>query len=286
MAIDYEKLLNFEIPDVRQTRTQKDTMLYALSLGLGMNAVDENELKFVYEKNLQALPTMAVVLCAPHGWLRQSGTGVGGKIVHGGQKIVMHQALPVEGKFLGKSRVTGVIDKGLGKGALVITERRVYDDTSGDLICALESTSFCRGDGGFNGPAGPSPVPHPMPQRAADSICTTQISPQAALIYRLNGDRNPLHADPEVARNAGFQRPILHGLCTFGHAGLSILRNCCAYAVGRLKSMEARFSRSILPGESLTMEIWRDENVISFRASVIGEEKRVVLDNGRAEISA
>jgi acyl dehydratase len=284
MPIDYEKLINFQIPDVRQSRTTRDTMLYALSLGLGGDPTDSQELQYVFEKDLVGLPTMAVVLCAPHAWLRQSGTGVGNKIVHGGQRLTIHTKLPVEGDLLGVSKVKSVIDKGVGKGALVVTERKVYSEHTGELVASLESTSFCRGDGGFGGPSGPVESPHEMPAREPDIVDERAIPLQAALIYRLNGDRNPLHADPEVARKAGFPRPILHGLCTFGYAGVALLRHCCHYDASQLKSMETRFSAPIMPGETLRTEIWRDGNLVSFRALAMRERDAVVLDNGRAEL--
>ncbi len=182
------------------------------------------------------------------------------------------------------TRVRDVIDKGPERGALVFTERDVRDKASGELLCRLSSTSFLRGDGGFGGPAGPVPAPHPIPDRPADERCELATLPQAALIYRLSGDRNPLHADPAVAEKGGFPRPILHGLCTFGVAGHALLRAVCDYKPERLRSLQGRFTAPVFPGETIVTEIWRDGANISFRASV-KERGMVVLDHGRATIA-
>lgn len=285
MPIDYEKLMNYRIPEVEQTWTTRDTMLYALGVGLGADPTDVSQLRFVYEKDLQALPTMATVMCTAHGWLRRSNSGMSGRSVAGEHGFTIHKQLPVEGTFVGNTRVTAVVDKGPGRGALIMTERKVYDRSTGDLLCMHAATSFCRGDGGFGGPAGPVTTPHPIPQRMPDFVCDLGILPQAGLIYRLSGDRNPLHADPEAAREAGFPRSILHGLCTMGVAGHAILKSCCNYDPSRVKSMEVRFSAPVYPGESLRTEIWLHGTVLSFRAVVPARENKVVLDSGRAEIA-
>lgn len=288
MAIDhesYERLLRYKIPEIEHTLTIRDTILYALGLGLGADPVDEKQLRFVYEKNLLTLPTMAVVLAAPHAWIRKSGFGFGSKSVHGEQTLEIHKPLPVEGELIGVPRLARVIDKGADKGALIVTERKVYEKKSGDLVCTLEQTSFCRGDGGFGGPTGPVRSLHAIPESAPQLVCDLPILPQAALIYRLSGDYNPLHADPQHAQKVGFPKPILHGLCTLGMAGHALLKTCCDYDPGRLKSMEVRFSAPVYPGETLRTEMWREGNIVSFRC-VTAERGKVVLNNGRAEIGA
>jgi acyl dehydratase len=287
MAVDYasyERLLAYKIPEVQHTLTVRDTMLYALGLGLGADPMDENQLRFVYEKNLAALPTMSVVLAAPHAWIRKSGSGFGEKSVHGEQVLVIHKPLPVEGELVGVPRLAQVIDKGPDRGALVVTERKVFEKKTGDLVCTLESTSFCRGDGGFGGPSGPVATPHPIPETPPQLVCDLPIIPQAALIYRLSGDYNPLHADPQHAQRVGFPRPILHGLCTLGMAGHALLKTCCNYNPARIKSMAVRFSAPVYPGETLRTEMWRNGNIVSFRCLSI-ESGKVVLNNGRAEIA-
>lgn len=285
MAIDYDKLKNWDFGEIEQTYTTKDSILYALGLGLGADPMDERQLRFVYEDGMAALPTMSVVLGYPGFWLKDPETGVDWvKVLHGEQGIIVHKPLPAEGTVVGKTRVTEIIDKGEGRGALILSERDVVDKASGDLLATLTSTTFARGDGGFGGPEGPSPKPHVLPERDADEVCDLPTLPQAALIYRLSGDFNPLHADPKVAVAAGFERPILHGLCTLGVAGHALLKTACGYDPARFKSMALRFSAPVYPGETIRTEVWRDDSVVSFRSSVV-ERDVVVLNNGRAEVA-
>ena len=182
----------------------RDTILYALGLGYGSDPLDEDELRFVYEENIRVLPTMAVVLGYPGFWLKNEDTGVDWKkALHGEQGLIIHKPLTAAGTVVGRTRVTNIIDKGAGKGALLFSQRDVIDRANGDLLCILTSTSVLRGDGGFGGPTGPAPEPHPLPQRSPDSVVDLPTLPQAALIYCLSGDYNPLHADPKVAVAAG-----------------------------------------------------------------------------------
>ncbi|OGA46750.1 MAG: 3-alpha,7-alpha,12-alpha-trihydroxy-5-beta-cholest-24-enoyl-CoA hydratase [Betaproteobacteria bacterium RIFCSPLOWO2_12_FULL_62_58] len=285
MPINYEKLINREIPAVEQCLTKRDTMLYALGVGLGADPIDANQLKFVYEQNLQALPTMAIILGYPGPWHAQADTGITrSHVVHGEQSFRIRRPLPVEGAIIGKTRITGVVDKGRDKGALVMTECEVRDKTTEELICTLTSTMFCRADGGFGGPSGPVKSPHPIPDTPPHQACDLPTLPQAALIYRLSGDYNPLHADPAAAHKAGFKMPILHGRCTFSVAGHAILKTCCGYDPARFKSMEGRFSSPVYPGETIRTEIWQDGPIVSFRATVPARGV-TVINNGRAEIA-
>ena len=284
MPIDYDKLSNWKIPEVGQQYTKRDTMLYALGVGLGADPCDANQLKFVYEQNLQALPTMAIILGYPGPWHAHPDTGITrSHVVHGEQSFAIHRPLPVEGEIVGLTRVTGVVDKGKDKGALVMTECAVRDKASGATLCTLTSTTFCRADGGFGGPGGPAKTQHPIPATPPDAVCDLPTLPQAALIYRLSGDYNPLHADPAAARKAGYQQPILHGRCTFSVAGHAILKTCCGYDPARFRSMEGRFSSPVYPGETIRTEIWRSGNIVSFRSTVPARGV-TVLNNGRAEI--
>jgi len=284
MPIDYEKLINWKIPEVGQQFTRRDTMLYALGVGLGADPCDASELKFVYEQNLQALPTMAIILGYPGPWHAHPDTGITrSHVVHGEQSFVIHQPLPVEGEIVGLTRITGIVDKGKDKGALVMTECTVRDKAGGNTLCTLTSTSFCRADGGFGGPSGPARTPHPIPATPPDAVCDLPTLPQAALIYRLSGDYNPLHAEPAAAQKAGYPRPILHGRCTFSVAGHAILKTCCGYDPARFRSMEGRFSSPVYPGETIRTEIWRNGNIVSFRSTVPARGV-TVLNNGRAEI--
>jgi acyl dehydratase len=285
MPINFEKLIRAEIPEVEQTLTKRDTMLYALGVGLGADPCDPGQLKFVYEKNLQALPTMAIILGYPGPWYVRVDAGITRThVVHGEQGFTIHRPLPVEGTIAGRTTITGVIDKGKDKGAIVLLETKVRDKTSGELICTLTSTGFCRADGGFGGPSGPVKAPHPLPDLPPQLTCDLPILPQAALIYRLSGDYNPLHADPDFARKAGFTKPILHGRCTFSVAGHAILKTCCGYDPARLRSMEGRFSSPVYPGETIRTEIWQDGAVVSFRSTVPARGV-TVINNGRAEIA-
>ncbi len=284
MAIQHDKLLKHDIPLMEQTLTKRDTMLYALGVGLGADPMDEQQLQYVYEKNLRALPTMATVLATPGPWHAAANTGITrSHVVHGEQGFVIHQPLPVDGVLTGKTRVVAVLDKGADKGALVLTECDVRDKASGDLICTLTSTTFCRKDGGFGGPSGPQKPVHPIPERAPDQVCDLPTLPQAALIYRLSGDYNPLHAEPAYAANAGYKAPILHGRATFSVAGHALLKTCCAYNASKFKSMEGRFSSPVYPGETMRTEMWMDGKVVTFRATVPARGV-TVLNNGRAEI--
>ncbi len=285
MPIDYDKFLALDIPAVEQSYTAKDCMLYALGLGLGHDPLSEHELAFVYEKNLKVLPTFGTVVAHPGFWLRDLDTGVDWvKVVHGEHSMVMHKPLSPSGTVIGKTRVLEVIDKGAGKGALVYSERTISDKASGDLLCTIVQTTFCRGDGGFGGPPREQPPVHVVPERAPDTTCDLTTRPEQALIYRLTADPNPLHVDPAVAKAAGFPRPILHGLATFGIAGHALLKSVCGYDPARLKSIAGRFSAPVFPGETIRTEIWRDGGTVSFRSRVL-ERDAVAINNGRAEVA-
>ena len=286
MPLNYDKLINWPIPPVEQTFTTRDTILYALGVGLGADPLDTEQLKFVYEKNLLALPTMAITLGYPGPWFAHPDTGITRThTVHGEQSFVIHKPLPVAGTVIGTNRVTAVIDKGEGRGAIMLTECKVTDKKSGEAICTWSSSLFCRADGGFGGPSGPSAPPLPIPSTAPDAVCDLATLPQAALIYRLSGDYNPLHADPAYAAKAGFKMPILHGRATFSVAAHALLKTCCNYDARRFKSMEGRFSSPVYPGETIRTEMWREGSIVSFRSTVPARGV-TVLNNGRAEIAS
>jgi acyl dehydratase len=284
MTINYERLLALKIPDVEQTYGPKDCMLYALGVGLGLNPLDEQELAFVYEKNLKVLPTMAAVIGYPGFWVKELDTGIDWvKVVAGEYSIVLHRPLDTRGTVVNRTRVTEIVDKGPGKGAVVYSERTIEDKEAGERIATIVQTTFCRGDGGFGGPSREQRPVHPIPERAADLVCDLPTRPEMALIYRLSADPNPLHADPAVAKAAGFPRPILHGLGTFGVAAHAILKTLCGYDPARLTAIEGRFSAPVFPGETIRTELWRDGAVLSFRARV-AERDVVAINNGRAEV--
>jgi acyl dehydratase len=281
MPIIYENLLNFPIPEIRQRLTRRDTILYALSVGLGQDPMDRRQLDFVdHHRDLRAMPTMAVVLGHPGFWLADPATGVDAvRVVHGEQRIELHRPLPVDGEVIGRTRVTGLVDKGAGKGALLYTEKELHS-ASGELLATTSSTTFLRGDGGFGGPSGPVRPPAPMPDGAPDITVDLPTRPEQALYYRLNGDDNPLHADPDIAAKAGFPHPILHGLCTLGIVGHALLRSLCDYDPTSLTALELRFSAPVFPGEMIRTEIWPGG---AFRARVV-ERDVVVVNNGAVVI--
>ncbi len=284
MAIDYDRLMGLKIPDRTQTYTARDTALYALGLGVGLDPMRAADLPFVYESGMQALPSMAVVLAHPGFWVRDIETGIDWvKVVHGEQGLTLHKPLPYEGQVTGQNRVTEVIDKGEGRGALIYTERKLFDVSSGDLLATVRQVTFARGDGGFGGPARPQPAPHTMPDREPDLVRDMPTSPQGALIYRLSGDLNPLHADPAVAEKAGFPRPILHGLATYGIAGRALVEAVADNDASRLTRLDARFTAPVFPGETFRTEIWRDGATVSFRVRCV-ERDIIAINNGRAEL--
>jgi acyl dehydratase len=284
MSIVYEKLLALKVPPVEQSYGPKDCILYALGLGLGQDPMNEDELAFVYEKDLKVLPTYAVVQGYSPYWLRNPESGVNWtKVVHGEQGLVLHKPVASQGTVIGQTRIVDAVDKGEGKGALVYSERKITDRETGVLLATLTQTTFCRGDGGFGGPKRDTPPPHALPERAPDMVCDLPTRPEMALVYRLSGDINPLHAEPAFARAAGFPRPILHGLASFGVAGHALLKSVCGYDPTRLAAISGRFSAPVFPGEAIRTEMWRDGNVISFRARVV-ERDIIAVNNGRAEI--
>jgi acyl dehydratase len=284
MAIDYQRLKNLAIPEVEQVYTSKDTILYALGLGFGADPVDSHQLKFVYEDGLKALPTMPVVL-AP---LARAGVDLGINrklVVHGEQGLTLHRPVPTAGTVISRTYLDEIVDKGAGKGALLLFRREVVDKETGELIASITSTTFARGDGGFGGPTGPTRFVHELPSRAPDLSGDIATLPQAALIYRLSGDYNPLHADPAFAKAGGFPRPILHGLCTYGVAGHALLRLVCDYDPTRLKRMDVRFSAPVYPGETIRTEIWREgAGRFAFRCRVV-ERDVIAINNGLAEVA-
>jgi acyl dehydratase len=285
MAIVYDKLMALELAPAEQVYEAKDCMLYALGIGLGHDPMNEDELAFVYEKDLKVLPTMATVLAHSGSLARHPDSGINWvMVVNGEQSFTLHHPLAARGTLIGRTRIVDVIDKGAGKGALLLTEREITDKATGAPVATVTQTIFCRGDGGFGGPPRPTPPPHPIPARAPDLVCDLGTRPEMALIYRLSGDYNPLHAEPAAAEAAGFDRPILHGLGTFGVSGHALLKTMCGYDPARLTSFSGRFSAPVFPGETIRTEMWRDGALVSFRARVV-ERDVVAINNGRAELA-
>jgi acyl dehydratase len=291
--IDYRRLKSWAFPEIEHTYTADDAMLYALGVGVGSDPMNERQLAFVNDTapgTPRALPTLAVILGYPGSWMRNPETGIDfSTIVHGEERVVLHAPLPAAGTVIARHRMTHVIDKGAGRGAVVTYDKELVDKASGARLATVTHTTFCRGDGGFSARDGLTdaapPSPPKVPDHAPDLVCELATLPQQALLYRLCADRNPLHSEPAAARKAGFERPILHGLGTFGIAGHALLATCCDYVPARLRSMFARFSAPVFPGETIRVEMVRDGAAIAFRARV-KERDKVVLDYGRAEIAA
>ena len=284
MPIDYDALLARRFPQLQHRYGPRDVILYALGVGVGFDPVDPAQLDFVYEKDLRVLPTMASILAAPGLWAREPDTGLDWeKVVHAEQALEVLAPLPLEATVVARTRVTGIVDKGPGRGALIYTERTGVDESSGRALFKVEHTAFARADGGFGGPERGARPPHTLPQRDPDAICDLPTIPQQALLYRLNGDPNPHNADPRAAAASGFPRPILHGLCTYGIAGHALLRTCCGYDPSRLRSFAVRLTAPMYPGETVRTELWVDGDIVSLRASVL-ERGVKVLDNGRAQL--
>jgi acyl dehydratase len=290
MTLDARRLLAREFAPIEHAYARRDTQLYALGVGFGADPLDERELAYVYEgvdgNALRAVPTMVNVLGYPGFWAREPDTGIDWRrLVHAEQAIELHAPLPPEGRVIGRTRVSALWDRGADKGAFMRQERIVIDAATGQRLATVSQLTLLRGDGGFGegGSDGAPPAPHAIPQRTPDAVCDLPTMPQAALIYRLSGDANPLHADPAVARAAGFERPILHGMATMGVAAHAVLRAVLGYDAERFRSMRVRFTAPVLPGDTLRTELWIDGGVVSLRTSAL-ERRVMVLNNGRVDI--
>jgi acyl dehydratase len=292
--MDPYHLLNRPLASVRQRYGTRDTILYALGVGAasGSQAWDERHLRFAYEPHLQALPTMCAMLGDPGFWMREPDTGLDWhRLLHGEEAMQWHRPLPPAGEVLAHNRVLRVEDRGADRGALFVVERELHDAASGELVARTQTTVVARGNGGFSPTEGPllamgAPAPPPLPalpERAPDRRLRVPTDPRAPLLYRLSTDLNPLHADPAVARAAGFERPIMHGMCTFGLLGLLLVTEFCDFDATRLAGLRARFTAPLYPGETLECEFWRTGAQVQFRATAI-ERAAVVLNQGLATL--
>ena len=288
--INGDSLLAWPFETKTQSYSRRDTILYALSLGFGVDPVDPQQLNYVLEDRLRVFPTQALVLAHPGPWTADPATGVDRtRVVHGEQCLTLHRPLPPDGTVRSRNRVTAVLDKGAGKGAAIQTERELHDAATGELLATIGGTTFCRGDGGFEA-AGParnraSQVVRPdapaRPDRPYDIEGELPTFSHSALLYRLNGDYNSIHSHPDSARAAGFERPISHGLLSFGLAG-RILE--FAHAPLSLASIRARFAAPMFPGETLRLEMWcGPDNTVWFRG-LCKERGREVLSQGHARL--
>jgi acyl dehydratase len=285
MALNYEHLMSLKRDGERFRYGDRESMLYAIGIGMGADPLDCDELPFVFEQGqLKTVPSMATVLTRVP-LLKDCGYDYT-KVVHGEQHLTLHRPLPPEGELVAGARVTAAYDKGAGRGAVIYTETVVRSAADGEPMFTLVSSTFARGDGGFGGPAGSGPPPHAIPERKPDATVTLQTRKDQALLYRLNGDRNPLHADPDLARRVGFPAPILHGLCTYGVACRAILRTVANYDHTRITGFDVRFSSPVYPGEAIATDMWIDGPVVSFRCRIPERKDAVVINNGRCTLAA
>ncbi len=287
MTIDIDQLLATELPVIEQRVTPRDCIIYALGIGIGLDPMEEQDLPFVDETRLKVAPTMANVLGDPGFWMRDLPLGLDWRqAVHGEQSMKIHRPLPQDATVQGISRIVDVADKGEGRGALIYVERDISDAGTGELFATVYQTVFCRGDGGFGGSNKPAAAARPIPERAADTSIELPTSGQQALIYRLSGDYNPLHSNPADARIAGFERPILHGLATFGIAGHGLVRRLCDGDADLVRAMGGRFSAPVFPGETIRVEIWHAGVGQALFRAMVSARNAVVINNGTFEFLA
>lgn len=274
--------LNFDLVGVdsepaERSWTATDVLLYALGVGAGQ-ADPLAELEFTTENSIgvqaKVLPTFANMITGG-GRGRRLGDFDPAALVHAEQAFTLHRPLPTAGTSRSVSRVAGIYDK--GSAALVVTESTAVDAATGEPLVTTRGSVFIRGEGGFGGDRGPG-QDWAMPSGAPDAQVTYQTRPDQALLYRLTGDRNPLHSDPKFAARGGFTRPILHGMCTYGYTGRALLHAVCGSEPARFGSMEGRFTRPVIPGDELTVSIWADGGTAYFRTTSNGVP---VLDRGR-----
>jgi acyl dehydratase len=284
MPINYDHVMSLTSKDETFTYSERDTMLYALGIGLGGDPMDKAELGFVYENGLKTVPTMATVIAWGAGRLGDSGINYS-MVVHGEQRVTLHRPLPAAATILADTGFIACLDKGAGKGAVLISETHIRDQKDNAPLCTLTSSIFARADGGFGGPSEGGPELHTLPERAPDREVDIATRPDQALLYRLSGDRNPLHSDPDFAKMVGFPRPILHGLCTYGITCRAVMSAYCDQDASQILSHDVRFSAPVFPGETISVALWRDGNVISFEARVKSRDV-VVIKNGKAVLAS
>ena len=281
MAINYDEIMSLTSENVEISYTDKDSILYSLGVGFGNDPMNVDELKYVYENSQIALPSMATNFQYHSPLLLKANINFI-MVVHGEQKLSITNPLPVSGEFLANAKVIGCYDKGPGKGAIIDVETTINLKKDNTEICKLISTTFARGDGGFDGPASPKKELI-KPNGNPDCVHEITTKPDQALIFRLSGDYNPLHSDPNFAKTAGFERPILHGMCTYGIACRSIVESMCDGDTKKLKRFDCRFSSPVYPGETIITEMWKDRNNVYFQSKV-KERDKIVIKNGEGEL--
>jgi acyl dehydratase len=284
VAIDPRHLIALKARGERVSYGAREAALYALGIGFGRDPLRGGELGFVYEgAGLKVAPTFASAL-ARSAFLKGCGWDER-QLVPGYERLTLLRPLPPAATLVLDSEVRAVQDLGRDAGALVVVQTAARNAADDQPLYTVERGILARGDGGFGAGVGAGAAPHELPQRRADLTCTLEIRPEQALVYRLSGDLNPIHADPEVARRAGLPAPVMQNLCTFGVACRGILETICDFDPTLITAFACRYTGGVHPGDVLLLELWQEANVVSFRAGVPARE-RMVLDNGRCTLAA
>ncbi|WP_157218482.1 MaoC/PaaZ C-terminal domain-containing protein [Flavisphingomonas formosensis] len=254
------------------------TILYALGIGAGR---DDADLPYVYEAGLKALPTLATVLASEGFWMEDPRFALdAAQVFHVAEALDIHRPLPAAGAVVGRMRIEVLHHRGAGRGSLLVTARTLTDAETGAVLAVSRSTMLLRGDDGEGTGDAPPRLEPPLTRDAPDRVVEIATRPEQAALYRLSGDLNPLHLLPAAAAEAGFERPILHGLCTFGLAGRAIVVDLAGDEPERLTHLSCRFTAPVFPGETIAIETWRqDDGAARFRARV-PERRAIVLDGG------
>ena len=282
MPINYDEIMSMTSENVEISYSDKDSILYSLGVGLGNDPMNLAELKYVYENSQVALPSMATNFQYHSPLLLKANINFI-LVVHGEQKLSFSNPLPVSGDFISNAKVIGCYDKGAGKGAIIDVETTINLKKDNTEICKLVSTTFARGDGGFGGPESPKSEIFKI-EGDPDFVHEIKTKPDQALIFRLSGDYNPLHSDPNFAKTAGFEKPILHGMCTYGIACRSLVESVCEGDAKRLKKFDCRFSSPVYPGETIVTEMWKNGSKVYYQSKV-KERDKIVIKNGVSEIT-
>lgn len=283
--MNIERLINHAFAPTDASYSFRDTILYALGIGFGAKPLDPDHLRFLYEQDLRAVPTLCNVLGHPGFWGRDPQFEVDWrKLLHAEHRLTIHRPLEHKGDLRAEHDILGIRDRGVDGGAFVHQRKRLIAKEGDEAIASVITTLLLRGDGGC-GDRGDAPAElAKLPESEADEHLEIAVPEILPLIYRLSGDFNPLHIDPDVARSAGFERPILHGLATMGIAAYGLLRCVCDFDPERLQEMAVRFSRPVLPGDTLRFEFWMESRSVRFRATATNRGF-VVLDRGTAIVS-
>lgn len=287
MPLDPARLSQLKIPEARRSYDWRDCIIYALGVGYGLDPLDEAQLAFVDESKLLVSPSYASVLASPGFWIRTLDTGIDWRmVVHGEHSLRLIKPLPAKGDVVGRTRIIDLVDKGQGRGALIVVERNIFNDETGDLLATNRETLFVRRGGGFGGRSTVSGSLRPVPRHLPDETLTLQTHRQLALVHRLSGDFNPLHTDPAVARAAGYERPILHGFATYGVASHALMRALCNFEPVRVRAITCRFAAPVIPGDDIAVDIWRQGAGRAAFQARIGGTATVVLSHGSFEYDA